>query len=78
MRRLTRLMAEVFRLDENEIVSNLAIHQAATWNSLTHMELVVSIEEAFQIQLTEDEIAAMTSVAEIEKVLKSRDVLMAD
>jgi acyl carrier protein len=75
MSSLTRILSEVLRLDEHKITAELAIHQIATWNSLTHIELVVMIEEAFDVQLTEDEIVAMTNVDKIQKILNGRGVL---
>ena len=78
MKSLRRLLSEVLRLGEDKIVPELAIHETATWNSLTHIELVVTIESAFQVQLSEDEIVAMTSVDKIQKILSERGVLASE
>ena len=72
---LARVMSDVLRIDEGKITPEISIHKIATWNSLSHIELVVAIEEAFHIQLTEDEIVAMISVGEIRQVLSRRGVL---
>jgi acyl carrier protein len=71
---LHAVISEVLRLDPGKIVPEAAIHQVDTWNSLTHIELIVTIEERFRVQLTEDEIAAMTSVGEIQRILAARGV----
>lgn len=72
---LHEIMSEVFRIPLDKITPDIRIHEVSTWNSLTHIELVVSIEERFHIQLTEDEIVAMTSVGDAERILKERGVL---
>jgi len=74
MTTLTAIIAEALRLDETKVTDDLAIHTVATWNSLTHIELVIMIEEQLQIQLTEDEIVAMRSVRDIRTVLGQRGV----
>lgn len=75
MNRLSRILSDVLQVDEDKIVPGLSIHETPRWNSLTHIELIVMIEAAFRVQLTEDEIVAMTSVEKIQKVLSGRGVL---
>jgi acyl carrier protein len=73
---LRDVIAEILRIDASKVTPDLAIHQTATWNSLTHIELVVAIEDRFRIQLTEDEIVAMTTVDKIEKTLAARGAIV--
>jgi acyl carrier protein len=75
LKNLHQVISEVLRVPPDRITAEMSIHKVDTWNSLTHIELVVSIEERFHIQLTEDEIVAMTSIAEIQKILSNRGVL---
>ena len=44
------------------------------WDSLKHMELIVALETALEVQLTFEEIVAMQSVREIKRVLAERSV----
>lgn len=74
---LARIISDVLRIDEGKITPEIAIHKVATWNSLSHIELVVTIEEVFNIQLTEDDIVAMINVGEIRRILSERGVLSA-
>jgi acyl carrier protein len=73
--KLRQAISEALRIPPDRITPEMSIHKVDTWNSLTHIELVVSIEEMFHIQLTADEIVAMTSIAEIERILGNRGVL---
>lgn len=44
------------------------------WDSLKHMELIASLEQQLNIQLSFDEIVAMRSVGDIKRTLNARDV----
>jgi len=72
--RLTKLIAQVLRLKPAEIVDSLDMEDAGTWDSLSHMELIASIEDAFGVELTADEIVAMRSVQQIKAVLRGKSV----
>jgi acyl carrier protein len=72
---LTRIISETLRIDEDKITPKTAIHETEAWNSLTHIELIITIEETFHIQFTEDEIVAMTNIEEIRKTLAGRGIV---
>lgn len=42
------------------------------WDSLKHMELIASLEEQLNVQLSFDEIVAMRSVGDIKRVLNGK------
>lgn len=71
---LTILMAELFRMQESEITDTLTMKDTEIWDSLKHMELIVSIEEEFNVQLTADEIVNMLNVKEIKQILEKRGI----
>lgn len=72
--RLARTLSEVFGVSEDEINLSLSKDNQENWDSLKQMDLVLSLEREYGIQLTFDEIRKMTSVPEIEKVLKLKDI----
>lgn len=72
---LHQIISEVLRIPAEKITAETRIHEVDTWNSLTHIEFVVTLEERFHIQLTEDEITSMTSIGQVQKVLSERGVL---
>ena len=74
-RTVEHIMADVLKMPEIDITDNLTIDDLEAWDSLKHMDLVVSIEQAFNIELTLDEIIIMTSVVAIKRVLNDRGVL---
>ena len=68
------LLAEVLEIPAVAITDDLAMEDVDVWDSLKHMELVVSLEQNFGIQLSFDDIVAMQSVGEIKRVLRERIV----
>lgn len=73
--RVEGLLAEVLQISPANITDDLTMKDVDVWDSLKHMELVVSLEEHFRLQLSFDEIVAMQSVREIKRVLRERSVL---
>jgi len=73
--KLNQLLAELLRLSANEITDTLSMKDTDAWDSLKHMELIVSIEETFDIQLTADEIVTMLDVKEIKNILTKKGAL---
>ena len=72
---LRKLMAELLRMPQSEITDTLAMKQTDSWDSLKHMELVVTLEETFDVQLTSDEIITMLDMAGITRVLAEKGAL---
>ena len=72
--KLTDLMSEVLQIPVSTITDDLSMKDLDVWDSLKHMEVIVSLEEKFDIQLTFDEIVTMQSVREIRRVLGEKGV----
>jgi acyl carrier protein len=66
------LLSEVLQIPASRITADLAMKDVDAWDSLKHMELIVSLEQSFGIELSFDEIIAMQNVAEIKRILKER------
>jgi acyl carrier protein len=71
--RVRSLVAEVFQIPGETLADDLAMADVPAWDSLKHMELVMSLERAFGLTLTFDEIVAMRSIRDIERVLAARE-----
>lgn len=74
MNAIRALIAETFRLPVDAITGETAIENTEAWDSLKHMELIIGIEERFDLTLDGDEIAQMTSVSAVEEVLRTKGV----
>ncbi|MCU7835990.1 MAG: acyl carrier protein [gamma proteobacterium symbiont of Taylorina sp.] len=67
MDKLEGILCEVFRLKQEDLNDELTMGDIERWDSLTHMDLVTSIEEGLDIQLTMDDIMNMKDI----KIIKS-------
>lgn len=73
---LERLLADVLRLPADAVQDELAMKDVDAWDSLTHMELIVTLESTFALDLSFDEIVAMTTVGAIKGVLVEKGVVL--
>ena len=69
MEKIKKIISETFQIKESSITSQTNMQDIDSWDSLTHMELIVSLEDEFSIEFTADEIMAMTDVEKIERVV---------
>ena len=72
---LAETLASVFGMKVSEIVPGLTQSDIESWDSLKQMDLVVSLEDRFNVTLDVEDIVRMTSVSEIEAVLLERGVV---
>lgn len=77
-KRVRAILSDVFRLRDAEIHPGLTKDDVGNWDSLTQMDLVVSLERAFAIELGINDIARMQSVADVLAVLADKGVDLAD
>ena len=66
---INNILKSVLNVSDDDISKDLGIHDVDNWDSLTHMSLIVEIENNFNIELTGDEIAEMVSFGKIKEIL---------
>lgn len=66
------IIKEVFMLRGSDLPAETVIMDMPEWDSLTHMSFIVRLEDEFKVQFTGDEIAAMRTIADVEKTLAAR------
>lgn len=69
MENLVEVLAGVFQMEENQITEATTMEDVERWDSLTHMKLVVTLEQAYRIQLSAEQIMAMKSVKAIKEIV---------
>ncbi|MCK9472188.1 acyl carrier protein [Sulfurimonas sp.] len=72
MEKIDEILCNVFRLKEDELNDELTMSDIEKWDSLTHMDLVISLEEGLDIQLTMDDIMSMKDVKTIKSIVQER------
>ncbi len=68
--KLAQLLSDTLGLDASEIGPGTAMANTPAWDSVMHLNVCMSVEEAFGITLAPEQMIAMTSVAAIEEVLR--------
>jgi acyl carrier protein len=68
-KKLRELMSELFNMRVDEITDSLTMKELDVWDSLKHMELITSIEQEMEIELTTDEIIAMNTFEDIKRII---------
>ena len=60
-KKIKNIMANVFKVKLEKINNDTSPNSIEEWDSLKHLNLIVALEEEFEIKLDEDEIASMIS-----------------
>jgi acyl carrier protein len=70
--RIERVMSAVFEIPNDEIDDDFSPDNYASWDSLKHMNLVVALEEEFDIEFVDDEIVEMMNLSQIKKFVMEK------
>ena len=63
-------MAIVFKVDVAEITDDLSAVNFERWDSLAHMNLLVALEEEFDIRFPDEMLGDLTSVKLVDLLVK--------
>ncbi len=63
--RLTNIFRDVFDDDALILHDDMTADNVESWDSLTHVDLIVAIEKEFKIRLTTGEISGLKSVGQL-------------
>ena len=69
--KLVEIMAPIFEVEESEISENASPENVEKWDSLAHMNLVIALEQEFDIQFTEDQIVESLSFKALVDILNN-------
>jgi acyl carrier protein len=72
MERLLDVFRDVFDDDALEIRDETVASDVPDWDSLTHVKLVVAIEESFRVQFSNREITAWENVGDMRRALAAK------
>jgi acyl carrier protein len=70
--KLLKIFREVF--DDPNIEISSSNESIDNWDSFSHMDLILSLENEFEITFTNDEIVEMLNIKKIFEILKTKDV----
>ncbi|WPL14176.1 acyl carrier protein [Thiorhodovibrio litoralis] len=70
---LNAILLNAFKLNDPAQLDDLRLGDIPTWDSLSHMDLILAIESAYGLRLSGDEIADLTSVSAIRTLINQKE-----
>jgi len=70
--RIKSAISSVFEISVDDVKDNLAHDMIESWDSLNHMNLVIVLEEEFEIEFTDNEIVEMTNYSLIKNIIMGK------
>ena len=75
MNKIDELLNDLLEIDITEVDQKADLQQIYGWDSLKQVQLVLGIQNTFNIELSKDEIQSIKSIGEIRRVLSDRGIL---
>lgn len=69
---IKELMASIFEMEVSDIGNDASPETIESWDSLRHMNLIVALEDEFNIQFTDEEMLQMLNFQLISLILKEK------
>lgn len=66
---IKNVMSAVFEIPIEEINEDTSPDNVGSWDSLKHMNLVVALEEEYDIEFIEEEIVEMMNLSQIKSIV---------
>jgi len=70
--RIKNVMSAVFEIPVNKIKENSSPDTIESWDSLKHMNLIIALEEEFEIEFIENEIYEMMDYTIIKSIIAEK------
>lgn len=70
--RIKTVMSQIMNLDSQKINENSSPDNIDTWNSLSHMDLVMALEAEFDVDFSPEEALDMMSFRLIKLIIEER------
>jgi len=71
-RRIKQIMADVLDLNPMSVDDSTCQDRVTSWDSLNHIQLVLALEQEFEVSFEVGEIEAMLSYPDIRQVLERK------
>lgn len=72
--KLKKLMSDLFQIEPSEIDDETSVDSVAKWDSLSHLNLVLGLEETFKVTFTEEQSVEILSYPLILVVLQEHGI----
>jgi acyl carrier protein len=72
--KLVQILADTLGLDASDIPADASMERMSAWDSVAHLNVVMSLEQEFGVSFSADEIISLNSLPLIEQALTARGV----
>ncbi len=72
---ILQIISDVFMIPVKDIDTNSSSSSVEEWDSMGHLKLIMALEQKFNIEISPDEIAILTSVNQIHCFLIEKKTL---
>ena len=69
---LKQIFVEELGIEETSFAEDLSYNSIPEWDSASHMVIIISIEQRYDVSFDSDEIVAATSVAKLRAILRAK------
>jgi acyl carrier protein len=76
--KLYQVIGNVLDVDPSELSEESNAQNTARWDSLRHIEVILAVESAFNVRFTMTEIASLSKLGDIRRVLLGKNVRFDD
>jgi len=73
--RLVQILADTLALPAQKIPGDASMETISEWDSIAHLNLVMTLEQEFHVQFSAAELIALNSLPAIEQALTARGVV---
>ncbi|MCU1328854.1 MAG: acyl carrier protein [Bryobacterales bacterium] len=70
--RMTAVFCEVFDDDSIEIYPEMIAANVESWDSITHINLIVALEQEFKLRFNTADVASMKNVGDLECLIRQK------
>ncbi len=74
--KLKDICAAIFEVDLSEITNDSSPDTIDNWDSMNHMNLILAVEEEFQLKILDDDAVELLSFVDLLSYLEKKNVAM--
>jgi len=72
--KLTEAFVEGLEISESRVDADLQYDTVAAWDSIAHMDLIMELEERFEVSIETDDVVELDSIEKAREILESHGV----
>jgi len=73
--KLYHTFSEALNIDTSTITNDLKYQSIPQWDSISHMVLISTLEETFNVSISTDDVIDMNSVGKAKEILKKYNIV---